>query len=184
MAHKRAFFGSMLAAATLALGLAITPAYAHDELLETDPAANAQLEQAPTEINLTFSGDIMEVDGANQVRVVDGQGNSVVEGAPSVNKTVLTQDLTSSGAADESYTVTWRVVSSDGHPIEGTFSYTVGAGAQAAPAATASSAPAAAEATTTAEPATGLTPTNLFIFVAAGVVVIGAIIVILRKAKK
>ena len=35
--------------------------------------------------------------------------------------------------ARRDYTVTWRVVSSDGHPIQGTYTFSVGAGKAAAP---------------------------------------------------
>ena len=73
----------------------------------------------------------MNVEGGNRVRVTDSAGNSLVEGkgdakvsGNTVTQTLNLKDL----AADETYTVTWRVVSSDGHPIQGTYRFTVGAG--------------------------------------------------------
>ncbi|WP_237234381.1 copper resistance CopC family protein [Rothia nasisuis] len=124
-----------VAAATL---LGANPAQAHDELLATNPADGSTLAQAPAELELTYSGDIMDVDGANQVRVTNAAGDSVTSGDPEIDGTAIRQPLSTS-AAEGTYTVTWRVVSSDGHPIQGTFTYTVGD----ASAATASAEPSA-----------------------------------------
>ena len=104
-------------------------AQAHDELVSSDPAANATLTQAPAELNLTYSANLMNIEGGNRVRVVDSTGASVAEGEPQVKGTTVTQPLKiKDSSADETYTVTWRVVSSDGHPIQGTYTFSVGAG--------------------------------------------------------
>ena len=87
-------------------------AQAHDELVSSDPAANATLTQAPAELNLTYSANLMNIEGGNRVRVVDSTGASVAEGEPQVKGTTVTQPLKIKDAsADETYTVTWRVVS-------------------------------------------------------------------------
>ena len=57
-------------------------AQAHDELVSSDPAANATLTQAPAELNLTYSANLMNIEGRNRVRVVDSTGASVAEGEP------------------------------------------------------------------------------------------------------
>ena len=49
-------------------------AQAHDELVSSDPAANATLTQAPAELNLTYSANLMNIEGGNRVRVVDSTG--------------------------------------------------------------------------------------------------------------
>ena len=59
-------------------------AQAHDELVSSDPAANATLTQAPAELNLTYSANLMNIEGGNRVRVVDSTGASVAEGEPQV----------------------------------------------------------------------------------------------------
>lgn len=124
---------TLVAAAALAAGslLGMNPAAAHDELVSTNPADGATLTEAPASLELTYSGDIMDVDGANQVRVTNAAGESVTDGTPDIDGKVVTQDL-ATAAADDTYTVTWRVVSSDGHPIQGTFTYTVGQGSSSA----------------------------------------------------
>lgn len=182
-AHARAATATGL----LALSLGFTPAFAHDELVSTNPAADTTLEQAPSELELTYSGDIMDVAGANQVRVTNAAGETVTEGEPEVDRTVVTQDLATQ-ETDDTYTVTWRVVSSDGHPIQGTFTYTVGAGA------TQSTEPVASEETEEQQPQSAgpltaasqgmSTGAKMALFLAAAAAMMGAAFVILAKTKK
>lgn len=113
-----ALFAALLAA-LLALG---APAQAHDTLLESDPADGATLETSPEAITLTFSADILEVSPL--VRITDENGEQLAEITPSVDGPVATATLEEPLPAGTS-TVQWRVVSSDGHPIEGTFEVTV-----------------------------------------------------------
>ena len=119
-----------LLAAVLALFLVLGtagPARAHDELVRTNPESGAALEKAPTTLELTFSGSIQDI--GSEVRVTDSHGTDVTRGTLAVQNTKVSQPLREGGDTDETYTVTWRVVSQDGHPIEGTFTYSVGEGA-------------------------------------------------------
>lgn len=131
-----ALLGALLALC-LALFAGAPAAQAHDELLQADPADGATLEQAPDRITLTYSGDITAL--GNEVRVTDSQGKTVSTGDVTVDGTHVIQRI-SPEAGDETYTVSWRVVSSDGHPIEGTYSFTVGQGGAGQPAASSSAA--------------------------------------------
>lgn len=115
----------------------MSAAHAHDELISSNPADGATLVEAPSELELTYSGEIMDVDGANQVRVTSPTGQNVTDGAVDIEGTTVTQNL--SATEEGQYTVAWRVVSSDGHPIEGTFTYTVGEASTATPNAEAAS---------------------------------------------
>lgn len=114
---------SLLAAALLALPQA---AAAHDELVSTDPADGATVQEAPDELTLTFSGQIAEVGAA--VAVTDASGASVVDGEPEVEGVTVVQELVDDLAAGD-YEVVWRVTSQDGHPISGTFGFVVAEGA-------------------------------------------------------
>ena len=118
-----------LAAACLAVVLSAisSPAFAHDELIGASPAAGAQLEALPAQLELTFSGVLFTEEGATGVSVTDAAGTDLTSGDPVIDGTRLTQPLT--GTAQGAVTVTWRVVSSDGHPISGQYSFTVENGA-------------------------------------------------------
>jgi methionine-rich copper-binding protein CopC len=146
------------AAATLAsagLLLAAAPAQAHDELESTDPAADSTVEALPDHLTLTFSGVLATDAGASEVAVTDSAGTSLVDGAPVVADTVLTQQLT--GTASGAITVLWKVVSSDGHPISGEYSFTVTGAPTPTP--TATPTPTDAESSSpTSEPTESATP--------------------------
>lgn len=98
------------------------PAVAHDQLLASDPADGAVLEQAPAAVVLTFNADQLPVGAAVVVR--DPSGADRADGAPSVSGPTVTQVL-QAGLPAGSYAVQWRSVSGDGHPIEGAFSFEV-----------------------------------------------------------
>ncbi|HIY95982.1 MAG TPA: copper resistance protein CopC [Candidatus Rothia avicola] len=190
---------TLVATAALAAGslLGMNPAAAHDELVSTNPTDGATLTEAPASLELTYSGDIMDVDGANQVRVTNAAGESVTDGAPDIDGKVVTQDL-ATAAADDTYTVTWRVVSSDGHPIQGTFTYTVGQGGKVADAtaqaATTGAAEPSAESTGTSAPVAsdpvsqaseGLsTPLKVVLALVAVAALGSALVVVLAKTKR
>ncbi|MCT1356466.1 copper resistance CopC family protein [Rothia kristinae] len=136
-AHRLPALLAALLALCLALFAGAPAAQAHDELLQADPADGARLAQAPDRVTLTYSGDITAL--GNEVRVTDSHGKTVSTGDVTVDGTHVIQRI-SPDAGDETYTVSWRVVSSDGHPIEGTYSFTVGQGGAGQPAASSSAA--------------------------------------------
>lgn len=111
-----------LLVATCSLALfSTTPALAHDSIIGSDPADGAELTAGPAQVALTFTDEIQAV--GSQVVVADAAGTQVAAGAPVVVGTGATLPLPALG--DGAYTVTWRVVSSDGHPIDGTFTFSV-----------------------------------------------------------
>lgn len=101
------------------------PAGAHDVLEGAEPSAGETLTEAPSELVLTYSDAVQQV--GNRVSVTDSAGEVVAEGEPTADGSVVTFDLPED-LADGSYTTTWRVVSSDGHPISGTTDFIVAAG--------------------------------------------------------
>lgn len=121
-----ALCGALLLAVLVALP---APAQAHDTLLESDPADGDTLETSPEDITLTFSADILDVSPL--VRISDESGEQVAEITPSIEGPVATATLPEQLPAG-TYSVQWRVVSSDGHPIEDTFTLTVEQGPESA----------------------------------------------------
>jgi methionine-rich copper-binding protein CopC len=123
-----------LAAAALALlillGLAAGPASAHDELSGSNPADNATVSVVPETVELTFSS-VPSGIGA-QVEVLDGDGGNWAQGPVKIVDNTAVQALRP-GAPAGAYTVNWRVVSSDSHPIEGVLKFMAEAKGAAAP---------------------------------------------------
>jgi methionine-rich copper-binding protein CopC len=114
-----------LAVAVVALCATAVPASAHDKLISSDPASDQKLAEAPAEVSLTFSADVLDMGAA--VVVSDAAGTEWVSAVPTVDGPVVTAVL-DPGMPDAGYEIRWRVVSSDGHPITGVVPFTVGDG--------------------------------------------------------
>jgi copper transport protein len=107
-----------------------SPAAAHAELVNTTPANGDQLTRPPTQIQMTFTESVNLVDDG--IRLVDHVGATVPTPEPTVNAQTVTWPMPAE-MPEGPYVVTWRVVSSDGHPIGGAFSFGVGTAAAAVP---------------------------------------------------
>lgn len=113
----------------LTLGLLFVLAFpsatwAHSKLETSSPAADAKLTESVKEFSLTFNENIDE--NLSTLKVKNDQGEEVKLSGTQVNGNTL------SGTVDEplpsgSYTVEWKIVGGDGHPVDGTYSFQVDA---------------------------------------------------------
>lgn len=178
----RAITVALAAGAFLTLASA-QPALAHDELLGSAPEPGQVLDAAPEAVELTFSDNVIEV--GTVIEVVDHH-DEVVETGETV---VLGPEVSATLPADLAgeYQVRWRVVSSDGHPIEGTIDFGVGAGATGV---WESEAPHDAgdanDAVTTTEAAEDGAPNGWAVaaFVVGGLVVVGLVVVLILRTMR
>lgn len=199
MQKTTALRAGAVALAATALTAAPVPALAHDTLLSSTPQDGAATQEAPQEIELTFSAPPQDV--GTQIRVTDAEGADVTQGAPEIQGDAAVQDLAESAQEPGEYTVVWRVVSSDGHPIEGTFDYTVDGGAEGAASASSGSTPSqdaaegAGSAAATPEDAQGASSEEsdddggsaVTLLVVGGIAVLGAVaaaIVMMRRMSR
>ncbi|MFI2608097.1 FixH family protein [Kitasatospora sp. NPDC018619] len=114
--------------ALLALMLAgAGPASAHATLDSTDPPQNSVVATAPQAVTLTFSESV-SLSG-DSVRVLDPAGRAVDTGSPAHadGRGNTARVGLRSGLANGTYTVAWRAVSDDSHPVGGAFTFSVGA---------------------------------------------------------
>jgi copper transport protein len=103
--------------------LLASPAAAHAELVSTAPANGAQLTRPPTEVRMTFTESVNLVDDG--VRLVDHLGVTGPTPEPTVDGRTVTWPMPAD-LPEGHYVVTWRVLSKDGHPVSGAFSFGVG----------------------------------------------------------
>ncbi len=149
------------AAALIALLLALLvlpagPAAAHDELLSTEPAADAVLDAPPAALALEFSADVLEI---SPTIVLTGPTGEVSLDPPAVAATRVSVPVPADLAAG-AYTVIWRVVSADGHPIQGSYGFTVQPAPEPSPSASPTDppTPTPTPSTTTTAPGAGPSP--------------------------
>ncbi|WP_375386707.1 copper resistance CopC family protein [uncultured Microbacterium sp.] len=183
-----AIAGLALALAAVALGA--SAASAHDSLVDATPAEGETVTSL-SEVHMEFSGDLLGADeGADIVQVIDAAGSHYETGCAAVAGPVITMPV-ALGAAG-TYTVQWRIVSSDGHPVAKayTFDYAPAAGepvAQGTEASACASAVAAAAADPESSSTQGSGPDPILVgLLIGGVVIVGiivAVIMILRPRK-
>ena len=107
--------------------LSTSMAFAHGDITQAIPAADSTVIAMPTEISIEFDGKLQTIGNAqvNSITVTDNHGQiisnpqSVVDGTKISNRLLLT-DVTGL------VSVHYRIVSEDGHPVEGDYSFTVG----------------------------------------------------------
>ncbi|MGE7385162.1 copper resistance CopC/CopD family protein [Streptomyces sp. NPDC004126] len=117
---------ALFAAVCALIAAGAVPAVAHASLSGSDPAGSAVLKEAPRQLTLTFTESVTFSE--DSVRVLSPE-NRRVNPAPAQHadgKDNTARVRLSDGLAQGTYTVAWRVVSADGHPISGAFVFSVG----------------------------------------------------------
>lgn len=109
------------------LGCLVIPALAsaHAALIRSAPASDQIVKTSPTTVTLTFNEPVETALGA--VRVFDGNAARVDVGTTTRAGANAVATRIDTSLARGTYTVSWRVASADGHPLEGAFVFHVGA---------------------------------------------------------
>jgi methionine-rich copper-binding protein CopC len=120
----RLFAASMLALVTT-VTLTALPATAHEQLVDQEPKPGQTLEAGIAEVKLSFSDDLISLENSagSEIVILDSNQNPVNNGCAVIEgRTAIARaDIDKPGT----YQVGWRVVSGDGHPISGSFSFVV-----------------------------------------------------------
>lgn len=121
---------SLAAALLLGMGTIIgaSPAFGHASQVDSSPAAEEVLSPAPSDVTITFDSPLLDMGAALVVR--DQDGSSIVTGEPVIDDRAFSVAVDPS-APPGMYEVAYRVVSADGHTVEGAFTYRVGGSADA-----------------------------------------------------
>jgi copper resistance protein C len=113
---------ALLVAASAALVVVPSvPASAHNYVVATTPAEGEVVTEQPGTISLETNDELLGVEGGAVIQVQGpdglyyGDGCAVVDGASAETQAQL--------GAPGTYTVGWKVVSADGHPISGEWSF-------------------------------------------------------------
>ena len=115
---------SLLAITVALVALTAAPAaFAHAILQESTPSNNSVVRTSPKTVSLRFNEAVETAFGS--IRVYDCGGGRVDSGKilrPSKDSVAVTIDRR---LAKGTYTVTWRVISADSHPVAGAFVFNV-----------------------------------------------------------
>ncbi len=112
---RRLTAGLLATVAALGLSLAsAAPALAHDELVGVSGAFNA--DHTAFDVTLSFNNKIMDIGEKSIVKGEDGK--EIAVDPPKISDRDVVQSVPTP-QEDQSVSIDWRVVSSDGHPIQG-----------------------------------------------------------------
>lgn len=112
--------GALLGMVSGLLLVGIAPADAHNILIRTSPVDGTTVARLPDVIVLTFN-EPGQADGT--VVAVTGPSGNVSSGSAMLINSDVRQAV-GAGSPPGLYTVDWRVVSADGHPVTGAFTFT------------------------------------------------------------
>lgn len=120
----RAIQKIIIGLATVALlQTAVIPATAHTETDGTRPASGETVSPGEQLISVSFTDSVIDLANSSEIVVVDDDGNAAPSDCSGVeNKKIYTNAFL---ARKGEYTVTWRTVAEDGHPISGKFNFQV-----------------------------------------------------------
>ncbi len=100
-------------------------ATAHSALVGSNPATGSTIESLPAQLELRFNETVSDISPAMVLR---RDGETVTTLVPRVDGPRLVADAPAEALPDGRYTLVWRIVSADGHPLNGVVTFTLGGG--------------------------------------------------------
>lgn len=121
---------------TLTALFSIQPsATAHVGVVSTSPQENSTVEQLPARVSIEFNEALLIIEEAkpNSLTVTSQSGAAASIGEPQVKGSTLSIAIDQSLTARDIFTVSYRVVSRDGHRVSGGYAFTLEPGATESP---------------------------------------------------
>ncbi len=112
-----------LAGGLLAALIAGTPALAHSFLVEATPSSKDHVATSPKTIKLRFGGGVEPK--YSKLTVENAEGKVLGEGSIGTPEKPRELSMESPELAPGKYVVRYRVLSTDGHVVEGNYEFTV-----------------------------------------------------------
>ncbi|WP_320779744.1 copper resistance CopC/CopD family protein [Streptomyces sp. CRN 30] len=103
------------------------PASAHAALKGSDPPDGTVLKTAPRHVTLTFTESVSLLDDSLRVFDPDNRPVRTGEAGRADGRSETVRATLPAGLARGTYTIAWRVVSADSHPVSGALLFSVGA---------------------------------------------------------
>ena len=122
----------MAALAGLCLILSSPTSFAHGQIVTSYPLMDSVSSPTPSQVWIEFDGELQLIEGevVNTLKVTDSTGLVV-----SSEEAVIEGSKISTQVSDQSvggvFTVQYRIVSEDGHPVEGSYTFEASPGFEA-----------------------------------------------------
>ena len=125
---------SVLSIALFSLG-SLPVAQAHVTVIKTVPQYQSTIKELPSQITITFSSPLVVLSSKNPntITVLNPNRKSVTLQDATVDGAVISVPIDTSNPLTGAYTVRYRVVSTDGHGVSGSYNFAVSSGEEAQP---------------------------------------------------
>ena len=110
-------------------------ANAHVSVISTSPQYQSTIDALPEKLVIGFNSPLIVLGAkkTNTLEVINPNGQSVVVGDVSVEGATISVALNQSQSVAGDYTVRYRVVSTDGHAVSGSYHFLLSTGQSALP---------------------------------------------------
>ena len=98
----------------------VLPASAHADLVGTNPVDGSVLESAPESITLSFNSNLLK---SMAELAVSNSAGELIPGIVAESVQATASALWPANLPGDTYTIAYRIVSEDGHPVTGSFSF-------------------------------------------------------------
>lgn len=105
-----------------ALSCVLPSAYAHSELVSSNPSASTYIEELPEQIELEFNEELLNLGSGNSVSIMSPSGEDLGMGETSTDRARVTRLLNTTSELG-AFEVKYRVASADGHILNGSFTF-------------------------------------------------------------
>lgn len=104
------------------LSFVMPPAFAHSELVSSNPSASANIEQLPEQIELEFNEELLNIGTGNSLSIMSPSGEDLGMGETSTEGAKITRLLNTTSETGQ-FQVKYRVASADGHVLNGSYTF-------------------------------------------------------------
>jgi len=104
------------------LSFVVPPVFAHSELVSSNPGASVNIEQLPEQIELGFNEELLNLGSGNSVSIMSPSGEDIGMGETSTEGAKITRLINTSFETGQ-FKVEYRVVSADGHVLNGSYTF-------------------------------------------------------------
>lgn len=118
----KSFKSVIILFATLLIFAFPTGTWAHSTLQSSIPAADAKVTEAVQDLSLTFNEKIDPT--LSTLSIKNDQGTKIETKGVKVEENLLKASL-AEPLESGSYTIEWKIVGGDGHPVKGTYAFQV-----------------------------------------------------------
>ena len=104
------------------LSFTVPNAFAHSELVSSNPSSSVNIEKLPEQIELEFNEELLNLGTGNSVSIMSPSGEDLGMGETSTEGAKIFRLLNTTSEYGQ-YQVTYRVASADGHVLKGSYTF-------------------------------------------------------------